>query len=107
MFCNTDLTVSGNVLGWSPFWCAGMVDANANVLVSRGKVGFTCMRVATGNFRIDFASPHPNGANYVVTITTVYVNQWVDQLTSSSFLAVLWSSTYAQQNATLSFTVLD
>jgi hypothetical protein len=106
MFCNTNLTVSGNIVGWSPFWVAGVVDPNGTVLVSKGRIAFTCTRVATGNYRIDFASPHPNGASYVMSVMSISPNQWVDQVTSSSFLAVIRTSSYAQTNATFYFSVI-
>jgi cytoskeletal protein CcmA (bactofilin family) len=106
MYCNANLTVNGSIVGWSPFWVAGMVDGNANVLASKGKVAFTCTRETTGNYRVNFASPHPNGATYVVTVSSISVNQWVDQLATSSFLAVTRNSSVAAQNATFFFTVL-
>jgi hypothetical protein len=103
-----NITLSGDINGWSPFWVAGMVDGNANVLVSKGKVAFTCTREATGNFRITFASPHPNGAIYVATLLSASPcpNFWVDQVAASSFLAVVRTSSFGNQNATFSFMVL-
>ena len=106
MFCQGNLTLNGSIVGWTPFWVAGMVDVNANVLVSKGRVGFTCTQTATGNCRVNFAMAHPDGANYVVQITTIGVNQWVDQLTSTSFLAVMRNSSMAQQNQLFFFSVL-
>jgi hypothetical protein len=50
----------------SPFWAAGKVDGNANVLASRGRVNCTKACEATGNVRITFASAHPGGANCAV-----------------------------------------
>jgi hypothetical protein len=90
----------------SPFWVAGKVGGDANVVVSRGQVGFTCTRIATGNFRVDFASPHPDGADYVVVVTSVTANYWVDHITSSSFLAVVRTSSFAPTNTTFFFSVL-
>jgi hypothetical protein len=71
MFCNTDLTVLGNIFGWSPLVCAGRVDAVAVTATSVGRVGFTVSRPTgfpAGVFRIAFAIPAPNN-NYVVSLT--------------------------------------
>jgi hypothetical protein len=102
------LTLNGNLVGWSPFWVAGTVDASGNVLLSKGRVAFTCTREATGNYRVTFASPHPNGAIYVASLLSASPcpNFWVDQVAVSSFLAVLRTSSFTQQNATFYFTVL-
>jgi hypothetical protein len=56
---------------WSPFFCAGRVNANATVASSIGRVGYTVSRPSgfpTGVYRIQFASPAPNN-NYVVSLS--------------------------------------
>jgi hypothetical protein len=47
----------------SPYYVAGKVNGGASVLVSRGRVAFTATLVSAGNYRIDFASPHPSGVH--------------------------------------------
>jgi hypothetical protein len=96
------------ISNYNPFWVPGKVDPNANVLVSKGKVGFTVTRTATGNYRVDFATAHPNGTNYVINIASDAANYWLDvsSTTSSSFLVALRASNFAAQNSTLHFTVL-
>jgi hypothetical protein len=90
----------------NPFWVAGMIDSSGNILVSKGRVAFTTSLESVGNRRVTFASPHPNGANFVVQLQSIGVYKWVDQLTSSSFLAVMRTSGFANQNQTLFFSVL-
>jgi hypothetical protein len=56
--------------GWSPYFCAGRVNANATIASSIGRVGFSVFRVATfpvGVYQILFDTPAPNN-DYVITI---------------------------------------
>jgi hypothetical protein len=103
-----NVTINGSLINYNPFWVAGKVDPNAVVLVSKGKVGFTVTRTATGNYRVDFNSAHPNGSNYVISIASDATNYWLDisSTTSSSFLVALRASNFAAQNSTLHFTIL-
>jgi hypothetical protein len=103
------LTVGGaSVVGGSPFWVAGKVDSNTSILTSSGRVGFTIAQTATGNYRVDFASPHPAGVNYIVSLTSTAANYWVDgaSITASSFLVALRASNFGAQNSPFFFTVL-
>jgi hypothetical protein len=57
--------------GWSPYFCAGRVNANATIATSIGRVGYTVHRHWTqpaGVIEIRFTTPAPNN-NYVVTLT--------------------------------------
>jgi hypothetical protein len=73
MFCTGDMTILGGLYGWSPFFCAGVVDGTTlQILASQGRVGFTVQRMqnySAGVYRIFYTSPHPNGNNYTVLIT--------------------------------------
>ena len=55
------------ISNYNPFWVAGKVDPNANVLVSKGKVGFTVTRTATGNYRL--ISLLPTRMAYITSLT--------------------------------------
>ena len=53
-------------------WAAGTNSATGSKLISTGQVSFTVARLsgyAAGGWVITFASAHPLGANYVVTVT--------------------------------------
>jgi hypothetical protein len=70
VYCHADLTLNGNLVGWSPFFCAGRVNGeNMTILSSRGRVDFTFTRPSgfpTGVYRITFNTPAPD-ANYVIS----------------------------------------
>ena len=66
------LTVSGKVTMPGFLFCAGVVSATGTKLTSTGQVSFSVARLfgqAAGIWVITFASAHPLGANYVVTLT--------------------------------------
>ena len=92
----------------NPHWVAGKVNSDASVLVSKGRVGFSVVQTATGNYRVDFAQAHPAGVNYVVSLTSTAANYWVDEasITASSFLVALRASNFGAQNSPFFFTVL-
>jgi hypothetical protein len=100
--------VSLDPAGVNPFWVAGKVDSNASVLVSKGKVAFTVTQTTTGNYRVDFASPHPAGVHYVISLTAASANFWVDQssTTASSFLIALRASNFGNTSAQFHISVL-
>ena len=105
----TTLRVDTTGLGpENPHWVAGKVDGNTSVLVSKGRVGFSVVQTAAGNFRVDFASPHPNGAHYVIQLTATAANYWVDggTITASSFLVALRTSSSSAANVPFFFSVL-
>jgi hypothetical protein len=54
----------------NPFWAAGTIASNGDALSKKGRVDFTCLRTAAGNYRIAFAEPHPDGAVYVIGLTS-------------------------------------
>jgi hypothetical protein len=71
MFCNTDITVLGNVYGWTPFWIAGRVlgsQTTPTVVACKGRTGFSVARRsgAAGQFIITFNQNHPDGSDYVI-----------------------------------------
>ena len=96
----------GDVVGWSPFWCAGTVDANATVLATKGKVGFTCTRTATGVYQFNFNTPHPDGQNYVVNATSSVFHAWVVTTTAEYCLIYVANAGNRLTNATVHFSVL-
>jgi hypothetical protein len=92
VFCNTDLTVLGNLYtSWTPFWIHGVFDGSTMVVtVNKGRVPFTVTRFATGGYGISWATPHPNGANYTVSLAVefgvAYIRRREDgPITSTSF----------------------
>ena len=60
--------LNGNLNGWSPFLCAGRVGEDGSVLSSKGRVGYTVNRTATGRYTISFATP-ASANDYVVQLT--------------------------------------
>ncbi len=50
-------------------FCVGRINADGTIKTSKGRVGFTCSKVATGNYLISFATDHPDGADYVISLT--------------------------------------
>jgi hypothetical protein len=46
------------------------VAANGTIEKKKGKVDFSCTRTAAGNYLITFAQPHPDGANYVIQLSS-------------------------------------
>jgi hypothetical protein len=104
--CQTDITVLGNINGWSPFWVAGLVNSTGVALATKGRVGFTCTRVSTGRFRIDFATPHPDGDAYVVSAVAAVFHCWVGLLTSGSCEVYMASASNTLFDANFHFMVL-
>jgi hypothetical protein len=103
------LTVGGaSVIGGSPYWVAGKVHGDTSILVSNGRVAYTIAQTSAGNFRIDFASPHPNGVHYVISLTWTAANYWVDgaSITASSFLVAFRTSNFSNTNVPFFFMVL-
>jgi hypothetical protein len=58
------------ISNYSPFWAAGRVAANGTIAIKKGRVDFSCARTAAGNYLITFAQPHPEGANYVIQLSS-------------------------------------
>jgi hypothetical protein len=73
MFCNTDLTVLGNLYGWVPYWACGSFDGQTlQTRSDSGRYPFSVSRpqgLSTGVFRIAWAQPHPRGSYFTVHIT--------------------------------------
>jgi hypothetical protein len=73
MFCTGDMTILGNLYGWSPYFCAGRVNGFPTQVpnTSIGRVGYTVWRpgnFAEGVYEIRFDTAAPSN-NYVVTLT--------------------------------------
>ena len=69
---NAGLTVTGNVSMPGYLWAAGLISAAGAKLTSTGQVSWSVVRTpgfATGSWQVTFASAHPLGANYIVTVT--------------------------------------
>jgi hypothetical protein len=93
IFCQGNLSVLGNVTGWSPFWVAGLVNGTTVSVeyTSPGTRAFTIFRASgkpTGIFDITMPA-HPSGASYVVQLTSYQNGQvrvWeIIPLTSTGF----------------------
>jgi hypothetical protein len=85
----SDLHVEGNISFGSivsPFWAAGKVDGNTlAILSSKGQSGFSVVRESgfgTGVYKIRFNTPHPDGADYVTLITSLFT---INYLTPAPF----------------------
>jgi hypothetical protein len=106
MFCNANLTVNGNIVGWSPFFCAGRVDGTTLAAVSSiGRVGYTVARAsgqATGVYVVTFATPAPS-SNYVITLTNMNFGTsylWdTNPPTVNGFHCVVVSNTWSRRGA--------
>jgi hypothetical protein len=66
----TTLRVDTTGLGGNPFWAAGTIGSNGAALSKKGQVDFTCVRTSAGNYRITFAQAHPDGAVYVISLSS-------------------------------------
>jgi hypothetical protein len=106
LVCQGNLSVSGNVVGWSPFWAAGMVSGTGVALATKGRVGFTCTRVSVGRFRIDFATPHPDGDAYVINAVAAVFHCWVGFLTPEFFEVNMANAGNSLIDANFHFAVL-
>jgi hypothetical protein len=72
VFCQGNLSVLGDIVGWSPFWIAGKVlgsQSSATIVNSKGRVGFAVSRRAPGQFVITFAENHPDGSHFVASVS--------------------------------------
>jgi hypothetical protein len=68
IFCQGNLSVLGEVTGWSPFWIAITCNINGNILNSKGRYTPTVSRVgADTGYNVGWTVAHPDGSNYVVT----------------------------------------
>ena len=78
-----NLTVNGssNISGGSsnPFFCAGLIEGGTgNVLARKGqKPNFTANRYGIGAYEVVFEEPHPEGALYIVNVTSQTFHGWV------------------------------
>jgi hypothetical protein len=106
MYCATDLSIHGNISGWSSFWAAGVVDGRTLATVSSiGRYGFSVTRPSgfpAGVYRIVFNTAAPN-ASYVVMLTlmgTGNIKRWdatayAGPPTAERFHVVTYNTTWA------------
>jgi hypothetical protein len=107
-----NITLSGDINGWSPYYCAGRVNGvSVTVVSSIGRVGYTVARAsgqATGVYVITFATPAPSN-DYVITMLpmtfgTCYL--WdANPPTVNGFHCVVVSNTWQLKNAFFHFSV--
>jgi hypothetical protein len=114
-----DLQVDGAIL-WntahSPFWVAGKVDGGSlQVLSSKGQKGFSVVResgFSAGVYKIIFEEPHPDGADYIIQITSLFTlnyltpNPYASNGSSNFTLTLKTSSNSDLTNDVFHFTVL-
>jgi hypothetical protein len=63
LFC-TGTIAYNNLL--SPFWVAGRMNGIGSVnLSSKGRHAFTINRLSQGFYKLSWAAPHPDGANFI------------------------------------------
>ena len=71
-----DITCDGAIQ--SPFHCAGKVDgSDLSVFVRKGTSAFTITRPdgrPVGIYHVAFTDPHPDGADYVISLTVQVFN---------------------------------
>jgi hypothetical protein len=108
-----NLTLNGDLVGWTPYYCAGRVNGiNATVGSSIGRVGYSIVRPSayptTGVYQVIFASPAPNN-NYVVTLTAMHygaIRLWeTTPPTAEGFHVVTSTTTWGLTNAIFHFSV--
>ena len=115
--CLGDLHVTGNVTcdGTvpSPFFCSGTFSGTGAKLASAG-VAFTVVRESVGVYRISFATPHPQGLYFAVTLTAQGGSTWsgyilaaFERVDASSFRAVHRAQSGAKVDAEGSFAVFN
>jgi hypothetical protein len=93
----------------SPFWCARTINLDGVALSQKGRVSFSSSRTSTGNYLITFAQPHPDGANYVINLSSYsFFSQINGSLapTASNFRVRLTNSSLQDSNNTFFFSVL-
>jgi hypothetical protein len=112
IFCQRNLSVLGNIVGRSPYYCAGRVNGATLAAVSSiGRVAYTVSRPAsqaTGVYVVTFASPAPSN-NYVITLAnmnfgTIYL--WdLNPPTVNGFHCVVVNNAWSLRDAVFHFSV--
>ena len=64
-----NVAITGNVAMPGYLFCAGFVNSVGTTITSTGQVNFTSSMSAFGVYAITFASAHPLGANYIISVT--------------------------------------
>jgi hypothetical protein len=112
---NTHVNVSLDP-SWSPWFCAGRVNANATIASSIGQVGFSVIRhwsQPAGVYEIRFNTPAPNN-DYVVTLTQIgsgNIKLWDSAVnsgppTAARFYVVTYNSNWQLADWAFHFSVL-
>jgi hypothetical protein len=110
---NANLTVNGTTSSdWTPFWCAGKVNgANATVIASKGRVGYSVSKVSIGTYLITFNTAHPDDSDYIVSTTAQTYHTMIRagtgfDPTNTTFQVVVINSPNALSDISFVFTVL-
>jgi hypothetical protein len=101
--------------GWSPFFCAGRVNANATVASSIGRVGYSVHRHVDhprGVYEIRFNTAAPNN-DYVVSLTQIgsgNIKLWDSAVhsgppTAARFYVVTYNASWALADWPFHFSV--
>jgi hypothetical protein len=112
-----NLSVGGNIFCSgsfpTPIWAAGTFDLNGDLMHSSGQVACSVSRTATGVYFVQFALPHPAGANFCIQCGTVTGRTWggfgtagYERSTASGFYIVLRNASSTKLNSEGTFTVL-
>jgi hypothetical protein len=109
-----DLHVVGNIsFGTiaSPFFCNGTFSPTGAKLASGG-VQFTVVRESLGVFRINFATPHPQGNSFALSLTAQGGSTWsgfilasCERISASSFRVILQNQSGAKVDVEGTFVV--
>jgi hypothetical protein len=113
--CFGDLHVNGNISYdgsiTSPFFCSGTFSSTGAKLASGG-VQFTVVRESVGVYRINFATAHPQGISFAVSLTAQGGSTWsgyivasCERVNASSFKVILQSQSGAKVDVEGTFVV--
>jgi hypothetical protein len=99
-----NLQIGGSLTGWTPFWCAGKIAANASVLTSVGAYGFSVVNTSVGQYKITYDVPHPLADCIVQIAGHGYI--YLSAANSTHFSVVCKRFDFALANMDLHFSVL-
>ena len=113
---NDNVVITGSLTAsnQATIFCAGKVASSGSVLLKKGAVDFSITKRGTGTYGIIFASPHPDGANWVgmafpsVNPNGVRTAFYDDAVNSSTeFRVYLQSASMANVDGDFCFQVLQ
>ena len=90
-------------------WAAGVVSAAGTKITGTGQVVWTVTRVSTGIYSITFPTPHPLGANYIISIVAQGLWGMIRNTiapTSTSFQVVTYTVGTTVSDGVFHFSVL-